>query len=165
MRIEAAAVIEALKMRAHPEGGWYAETWRAAADGGARPRGSAIVYLLAVGERSHWHRLDADEVWAFSAGGPLELRVWAEGQAAITVHRLGDDFAAGETVQAVVPAGAWQTARPLGGWTLIGCIVTPAFEFAGFELAPQAWEPPVDRSAPPVVADEPAPTTPSRPAR
>ena len=88
---EAAAVIEALGMRAHPEGGWYAETWRAAA-GDGRPRGSAIVYLLAAGERSHWHRVDADEVWQYSAGGPLELRVWADGDEAITVHRLGGDI-------------------------------------------------------------------------
>ena len=85
MSIGAETVIEALKMRAHPEGGWYAETWRAAAvRDGDRPRGSAIVYLLAGGERSHWHRVDADEVWQYSAGGPLELRVWAEGEEAIT---------------------------------------------------------------------------------
>ncbi len=144
MSIGAKAVIEALKMRAHPEGGWYVETWRAAARDGERPRGSAIVYLLAAGERSHWHRVDADEVWGYSAGGPLELRVWSEGQGAITVHQLGGDVVGGSAVQAVVPAGAWQAARPLGAWTLVGCIVTPAFEFAGFELAPEGWEPPVD---------------------
>ena len=137
-------VIEALGMRAHPEGGWYAETWRAAAPEGVRPRGSAIVYLLAAGERSHWHRVDADEIWQYSAGDPLELRVWAEGEAAITVHHLGGDVAGGSVVQAVVPAGAWQAARPLGAWTLVGCIVTPAFEFAGFELAAADWEPPID---------------------
>src|SRR5215207_1309863 len=130
MSIDAEAVIEALKMRAHPEGGWYAETWRAAASSvGERPRGSAIVYLLAAGERSDWHRVDADEVWQYSAGCPLELRVWAEGQATIMVHRLGGDVASGDAVQAVVPAGAWQAARPLGEWTLVGCIVTPAFDF------------------------------------
>ena len=143
MSIGASAIIEALQMRAHPEGGWYAETWRARAAGGARPHGSAILYLLAAGEHSHWHRFDADEIWQFSAGDPLELRVWAEGDAAITVHRLGADVAAGSAVQAVVPAGAWQAARPLGAWTLVGCIVMPAFEFAGFELAEAGWEPPV----------------------
>jgi predicted cupin superfamily sugar epimerase len=140
---EASAVIDALALRAHPEGGWYAETWRAAATDGERPRGSAIVYLLAAGERSHWHRFDADEIWQYSAGDSLELRVWAEGDAAITVHHLGGEITHGDAVQAVVPSGAWQSARPLGGWTLVGCIVTPAFEFDGFELAAAGWEPPV----------------------
>ena len=143
MSIGASAIIEALGMRAHPEGGWHAETWRAVALDGQRPHGSAIVYLLTAGERSHWHRLDADEVWQFSAGDPLELSVWTEGTAAITVHRLGGDVARGSTVQTVVPAGSWQAARPLGAWTLVGCIVTPAFEFDGFELAPVGWEPPI----------------------
>src|SRR6188472_3450619 len=102
MSIGASAIIEALQMRAHPEGGWYAETWRARAAGGARPHGSAILYLLAAGERSHWHRFDADEVWQFSAGDPLELQVWADGDAAITVHHLGADVAAGSAVQAEI---------------------------------------------------------------
>jgi uncharacterized protein len=138
-----ARVIAALGMRAHPEGGRYAETWRATSAEGRRPTASAIVYLLAAGERSHWHRLDADEVWQYSAGDPLELRIWVEGDAHVAVHRLGGDVPGGAAVQAVVPAGAWQTARPLGAWTLVGCIVTPAFEFDGFELAPAGWEPPV----------------------
>ncbi len=146
-------MIAALGLQAHPEGGWYAETWRASAStsapGGpdgrdrARPIGSAIVYLLAEGERSHWHRVDADEIWQFSAGEALELRVWSDNAAGITVHRLSGDLTDGSVVQAVVPAGAWQAARPLGAWTLVGCLVTPAFEFAGFELAPPDWEPPV----------------------
>ena len=120
---------------------------------GARPTGSAILYLLTAGERSHWHRVDADEVWQYSGGDPLELRVWAEGDPAVEIHRLGPGFAEAVTegtqnaavraenaagqvvVQVVVPAGAWQAARPLGAWTLVGCIVTPAFEFAGFEPA------------------------------
>jgi uncharacterized protein len=140
---ETTGVIDALGMGRHPEGGWFGETWRAAAPDDQRPHGSAIVYLLAAGDRSHWHRLDADEVWVYSAGGPLELRVWADGDPAITVYRLGGDVTGGDRVQAVVGAGAWQAARPLGAWTLVGCIVTPAFEFAGFELAPPDWEPPV----------------------
>lgn len=149
---DAKTVIDSLGLRAHPEGGWYAETWRASARGGARPHCSAIVYLLAAGERSHWHRVDADEVWQYSAGDPLELRVWSAGvaedagstgAALVTVHRLSGDLADGTVIQAVVPAGTWQAARPLGAWTLVGCIVTPAFEFAGFELAPPGWEPPV----------------------
>ena len=140
---DAAAVIAALRLRAHPEGGWFAETWRAPAIEGGRPASSAILYLLASGERSHWHRVDADEVWQFAAGDALELSVWADGQAQVTVHRLGADVLAGEEPQVVVPAGAWQAARPLGAWTLVGCIVAPAFEFDGFELAPAGWEPEV----------------------
>ncbi|OGO51744.1 MAG: cupin [Chloroflexi bacterium RBG_16_69_14] len=142
VRVDAAAVVAALGMVVHPEGGWYVETWRSPSIGGARPAGSAILYLLATGERSHWHRVDADEIWQYSAGDPLELRVWAEGDTAVTVHRLGVDVTGRSVAQAVVPAGAWQAARPLGAWTLVGCIVTPAFEFAGFELAPPGWEPP-----------------------
>jgi hypothetical protein len=140
---EAAAVVEALGMRAHPEGGWYVETWRADGAAGVRPTGSAILYLLAAGDRSHWHRLDAAEVWQYSGGDALELRVWADGQPAVTTYRLGPGMTDGSVVQAVVPADAWQTADSLGAWTLVGCIVTPAFEFAGFELAAPDWEPPI----------------------
>jgi len=138
-------VIEALGLQAHPEGGWYAETWRAPSLAGERPSASAIVYLLAAGERSHWHRVDAAEVWQISAGDPLELRVWTEGDGALTVHCLATDLAVGSVVQVVVPAGTWQAARSLGAWTLVGCIVSPAFEFDGFELAPPGWEPPAGR--------------------
>jgi predicted cupin superfamily sugar epimerase len=138
-----AAVIDALGMRAHPEGGWYVETWRAPSEDDARPVASTILYLLAAGERSHWHRVDAAEVWQWSGGEPLELRLWAEGDPAVTTIRLGGDVAAGERPQAVVPAGAWQAARPLGAYALAGCIVAPAFSFDGFELAADGWEPPV----------------------
>ena len=141
---DAASIVEALGMLPHPEGGWYAETWRAEAPSGAgRPSGSAILFLLAAGHRSHWHRLDADEVWQYSGGDPVELSVWAEGDPGVTVHRLGPVEHGRADVQAVVPAGAWQTATSLGAWTLVGCIVTPAFEFEGFELAPEDWSPPV----------------------
>jgi uncharacterized protein len=140
--IAAAEVIEALGMRPHPEGGWYVETWRAPEPpGGGRPAGSAILYLLEAGQRSHWHVVDAAEVWQWSAGDALELSVWTDG-GAVARHRLGGEVAAGDRPQVVVPAGAWQAARPLGPWTLVGCIVTPAFEFEGFRLAPDGWEPP-----------------------
>jgi len=141
--MDAGDVVVALGMRAHPEGGWYVETWRSPSADGIRPAMSSILYLLAAGERSHWHRVDAAEIWQVSAGDALELRVWAEGDAAVVVHRLAVDLSAGSTVQAPVPAGAWQSARPLGAWTLAGCIVAPAFEFDGFELAAPDWEPPV----------------------
>jgi predicted cupin superfamily sugar epimerase len=138
---DATAVIAALGLRPHPEGGWFAETWRAPADGDDRPSSSAILYLLGTGERSHWHRVDAAEVWQFSAGDALEVSVWEPG-GHIRRHRLGGEVIAGDVPQVVVPPGAWQAARPLGAWTLVGCIVAPAFEFDGFELAPPGWEPP-----------------------
>jgi uncharacterized protein len=141
--VEATEVIDALGMQAHPEGGWYAETWRADSDEGARPAGSAILYLLAAGERSHWHRLDAGEVWQYSAGDPLELRIWADGDVAVTTVRLGGDVTTGSSAQCVIPVGAWQTARSLGRWTLVGCFMAPSFDFAGFDLAPPDWEPPI----------------------
>src|SRR5688572_7710544 len=103
--IEAArAIIERLGMRQHPEGGWYVETWRAdaTADGG-RPSGSAILFLLAAGERSHWHRVDAAELWQWSGGAALELRIHDDG--VTTTHRLGGGIADGEEPQVVVPDG------------------------------------------------------------
>ena len=145
-RMEGPDVVAALGMRAHPEGGWYLEMWRSASTVGVRPAVSAILYLLAAGERSHWHRVDADEVWQAAAGDALELRVWREGDRAVTVHRLGTEMTGGSVVQAVVPAGSWQAARSLGAWSLVGCIVAPAFDFAGFELAPAGWEPPVGQA-------------------
>lgn len=142
--MDATDLIARLGMRPHPEGGHYAETWRAPTTiDGERPVGSAILYLLAAGERSHWHRVDAAEIWQYASGEPLELRIWTEGDDAVTTIRIGDaDRHAGKP-QAVVLAGSWQAARPLGAWTLVGCIVTPGFDFAGFELAPDGWEPPV----------------------
>jgi predicted cupin superfamily sugar epimerase len=135
-------VVERFGMAAHPEGGWYVETWRAAAVGGERPPASAILFLLAAGETSHWHRVDADELWQYSAGDALELLIATDRRGAgIERHRLGPDVTAGDEVQVVVPAGAWQAARPLGAWTLVGCVVAPAFTFDGFELAPDGWEP------------------------
>lgn len=165
-------VIERLHLRTHPEGGWYAETWRADPGvGGGRAAGSAIFFLLRAGEVSAWHRVDAAEIWHHYAGAPLELRIAgsvatsaataaATGDAAsvtpgstdsasgppeaiggVAAIRLGDDLTAGETPQSIVPPGAWQSARSLGDWTLVGCTVSPAFEFAGFELAPDGWEP------------------------
>jgi predicted cupin superfamily sugar epimerase len=137
------AVAERFGMAAHPEGGWYVETWRAASADGERPVASAILFLLSEGQASHWHRVDADELWQYSAGDALELLI-APGRAGAGIerHRLGPDVIAGDEVQALVPAGAWQAARPLGAWTLVGCVVAPAFTFDGFELAPESWEPP-----------------------
>ena len=137
----ATEVIDALGLRRHPEGGWYAETWRAPVVDGERATSSAILYLLQRGERSQWHRVDADEIWQFVAGEALELGVATTNGSRLTTHRLGGNVVAGDTPQVVVPAGAWQAARPLGNWTLVGCIVAPAFSFDGLELAPDGWEP------------------------
>ena len=99
-----------------------------------------LSFLLKAVESSHWHRVDADEVWHHYAGAPLELRLSADGKT-VRHLRLGCDFDLGETPQIVVPRGAWQAARSLGNWTLVGCTVAPGFDFAGFEMAPPGWQP------------------------
>jgi hypothetical protein len=151
----AEAVITTLGLRPHPEGGWFVETWRAAATPGVRAAASTILYLLAAGERSHWHRVDAAEIWQWSAGKALLLRIaLADDGGPIESIRLGGDVGGGERPQAVVPPGAWQSAAPLGAWALVGCIVTPAFEYEGFELAPAGWEP-TDHGSGPHGDDQP----------
>lgn len=131
----AAAIIRRLELQPHPEGGWYRETWKGP-DIGGRASGTAILFLLRAGERSHWHRVDADEIWLWHAGAPLVLSMGVD-QAGET--RLGPDVLGGEAVQAVVPAGWWQAARTTGAWTLVSCTVSPGFRFEGFELAPAGW--------------------------
>ncbi|MFW5634766.1 MAG: cupin domain-containing protein [Erythrobacter sp.] len=146
----AAALIEQLRLQPHPEGGWYRETWRAGTQpgtGGERAAGTAILFLLRAGESSHWHRVDAEELWIWQAGDPLELRLAEGDYAEVTSLRLGADVAQGEAPQGVVPTGHWQATRPLTpdegahGWSLVSCVVVPGFDFAGFELAPPGWEP------------------------
>jgi predicted cupin superfamily sugar epimerase len=133
-RLTAAAVIRLLDLDPHPEGGHYRETFRDhRLVEGERAASTAIYFLLAAGERSRWHRVDAVEVWHWYAGAPLALSV-AEGSRTAPV-RLGPDLAIGERPQAVVPAGAWQAAESLGDWTLVGCTVAPGFCFAGFAMA------------------------------
>lgn len=137
--MDAREVIERLGLLPHPEGGWYRETWRGA-DAGDRPVGTSILYLLEVGAPSRWHRIDADEVWSWHAGSPLELTISPDGRA-VRPHVLGMGLDHGERPQIVVPADAWQSARVLGDWTLAGCAVAPGFSFEGFELAPEGWNP------------------------
>jgi predicted cupin superfamily sugar epimerase len=176
--VDAGAVREALGLAPHPEGGAYREIWRDAPPDGGRGAATSILFLLAAGEISHWHRVDAAELWLWQAGAPLRLEIaecvqkpslrGAEGDEAIRAAarsqagllrsarndgrgefttgnvarlRLGPDLGAGETVQGIVPAGAWQAARSLGAWTLVSCVVAPAFQFSGFELAPPGWSP------------------------
>jgi hypothetical protein len=135
------AIVETLGMVPHPEGGWYAETWRdAAPPGGGRGACTAIWFLLEAHQRSHWHRVDATEIWLWHAGAAVLLETSADGRE-VSAVRLGPDLARGERPQAVVPAHVWQAARPLGGWALVSCVVAPAFAFAGFELAPAGWAP------------------------
>ena len=136
----ARAVIERLGLAPHPEGGWYRETWRGPDGPDGRSVGTAILYLLDVGEVSHWHRIDAAEVWHWHAGGPLSLTLSPDGYDA-EAHVLGGDVTGGQSPQHVVPPGWWQTATSLGAWTLCGCTVAPGFEFDRFELAPPDWRP------------------------
>jgi len=126
-------LIASLDLAPHPEGGWYRRTWVAAAEDGERPEGSAIYYLLLEGEVSASHRIDATELWHFYAGDPLELTLERPGGTR-HVQVLGPDIASGQLPQVVVEPGVWQSARPLGRFTLVGATVTPAFRFDGFEL-------------------------------
>lgn len=135
-----ADIIAALGLQPHPEGGYYAETFRDPAASGARDHSTAIYYLLAAGDCSAWHRVDAAEVWHHYAGAPLALTVSPNGHDA-AAYRLGPDILAGDRPQVVVPAGHWQTAESLGAWTLVGCTVAPGFSFEGFEMAPPDWRP------------------------
>jgi predicted cupin superfamily sugar epimerase len=179
---DAATIVRTLGMKPHPEGGWYVEIHRSPlrvvavglaspdtphaeaqparahhATGGSRAAVTSIYYLLEQGQRSHWHRVDADEIWSWHGGAAMELsiappqdprpdvhapaRAASSAGAALAVHRVGMDLAAGERPQAAVPAHAWQCARPLGAWSLVGCAVAPGFEFAHFEMAPPGWSP------------------------
>ena len=137
----AADLIARLELKPHPEGGHYRETFRdSRVDASGRSLSTAIYFLLARGERSHWHRIDAVETWHHYAGAALTLHI-SDDDGERTV-RLGPDLAAGELPQAIVPAQAWQAAESTGDWTLVGCTVAPGFDFAKFELAPKGWNPP-----------------------
>lgn len=133
-------IIETLKLQRHPEGGWYVETLRDPDPAGGRDRSTAIYYLLAAGEHSHWHRVDAVETWHWHAGSPLELGI-SDSDGPVSTLLLGPDLDQGQRPQGIVPEGAWQSARSTGAWTLVGCTVAPGFRFEGFELAPPDWSP------------------------
>lgn len=133
-------IITELGLAPHPEGGWYRETWAAEATPGARPAGTAIYFLLAEDRPSHWHRVDAAEIWHFYAGAPLTLRIAATEAGPAASHGLGPDLAAGQRPQVVVPARHWQAARSQGSWSLVGCTVSPGFRFEGFELAAPGFD-------------------------
>lgn len=133
-------IIATLDLEPHPEGGWYRQTFRDTS-GGERGHSTAIYYLLEAGERSHWHRVvDAVEIWHYHAGAPLILRSSADGQTVETAI-LGGDILKGERPQAIIPANVWQSAETLGAFTLVGCTVSPGFDFSAFEMAAPDWAP------------------------
>ncbi|WP_199553730.1 cupin domain-containing protein [Sandaracinobacteroides hominis] len=138
--MEPTGIIELLDLQRHPEGGWYRETWRSPAAPGERSAMTAIHFLLEAGQRSHWHKVDADELWAWHAGSALQLlRAAPDGRRNACL--LGGDVLAGQQSHLVIPAGHWQAAQASFGWALVSCVVAPGFEFSGFELAPPGWEP------------------------
>jgi uncharacterized protein len=140
--LTAADIIARLELKPHPEGGHYRETFRdERLDESGRSRSTAIYFLLARGERSHWHRIDAVETWHYYAGSALVLQIAEDEDGDQRSVRLGPNLAAGERPQAIVPAQAWQAAESTGDWTLVGCTVAPGFDFAKFELAPKEWTP------------------------
>ncbi|MGA9276344.1 cupin domain-containing protein [Ilumatobacter sp.] len=159
-RPDPAHLVELLGMKPHPEGGHFVETWKHGTTA-ERPAGTAIYFLLRAGEVSHWHRVDSAEIWHHYAGDSLVLSSWTD-TTPVERRVLGVDFDAGERPQLVVAPGEWQSARTLGEWTLVGCTVSPGFDFAHFELARPGWEPPTfdghDRS----VGSTPTSATDSR---
>ncbi len=136
-------IIARLGLSPHPEGGHYRQTW--IDDGPGRASGTCIYFLLKAGETSHWHRVDATEIWHFYAGAPLVLSLAATEAGPAEDHILGPDLAGGEAPQIIVPRDHWQAARAGTGWTLVGCTVSPGFSFDGFTLAPPGFDIPRSR--------------------
>ena len=137
---EAERIIETLRLEPHPEGGWFRQTWMAKATPGERPAGTSILFLLKAGERSHWHQVDAAEIWHFHAGAPLVLALAKDPRGPAEERILGPNVLAGESPQLIVPKDTWQAARSTGTWTLVGCTVSPGFRFEGFTLAPPEFD-------------------------
>jgi uncharacterized protein len=138
-------IIEKLGLTPHPEGGWFKETFRDPEtfleDGKPRAYSTAIFYLLEAGDRSHWHKVDAIEIWHYYAGAPLQLLLsWNDGKPVKNVV-LGPNVLNNQSPQVVIKRGEWQSAKSTGDWTLVGCTVSPAFEYEGFTMAKPGWEP------------------------
>ena len=137
-------IIEALDLAAHLEGGWYRETWVASAGTDGRAQATSILFLLEPGQSSHWHRIDATELWLFQSGAPLTLSLaeGEEGEGGVREVRLGPDPTAGHVQQQVVQPYEWQAAQAgPDGWALVACVVVPGFRFDGFEMAAPGWAP------------------------
>jgi predicted cupin superfamily sugar epimerase len=130
-------IIETLDLQPHPEGGWYAETWRG--DEEPRASGTSIYFLLEAHQSSDWHRVDAVEIWHWYAGSTMELHI--NDDADTRIELLGPDVTGTQRPQRIVPKDAWQKSIPVDGWVLVGCTVSPGFEFSGFEIAEKGWEP------------------------
>lgn len=140
MNMLAKDIINSLALQPHPEGGWYRQTWVADAKDDTRPSGTAIYYLLEKGQKSHWHHVDATEIWHFYAGAPLILSISEHETSPAQDHILGPDVLNDAAPQILVPRHHWQAARSTGDWTLAGCTVSPAFQFEGFHLAPDGFD-------------------------
>jgi predicted cupin superfamily sugar epimerase len=136
--MNASDIISQLNLAPHPEGGHYRQTWVAENQG--RPSGTCIFFLLAEGETSRWHRVDAVEIWHFYAGAPLILSISGSSHGPRQDHVLGPDLQNGQMPQLIVPVHHWQAARTTGAWTLVGCTVSPGFQFEGFEMAAEGFE-------------------------
>ncbi|MCI2394116.1 cupin domain-containing protein [Aliiroseovarius sediminis] len=132
-------IIAHLNLSPHPEGGHYRQTW-VDADSDGRPAGTCIYFLLKKDERSHWHKVDATEIWLYHAGAPLVLSMAEGNTGPATDHVLGPDLAAGQSPQLIVPKDYWQAARTTGAYTLVSCAVSPGFQFEGFTLAPGGFD-------------------------
>ncbi|MEI7593747.1 MAG: cupin domain-containing protein [Actinomycetes bacterium] len=140
--MDANEVIEALELIAHPEGGWFRETWRDdVVDANGRSLGTSIYYMLVAQQHDRWHRVDCDEMWHHYAGAPLELWIAADETSEPVLHLLGTDFAAGQRPQVMVPRGVWRSSVSAGEWSLMSCTDTPGFEPSGWEMAPEDWVP------------------------
>ena len=139
--MNAKTIIEDLDLNPHPEGGWYRETFQSNIISHKRSIVSMIYYLLQEGEVSHWHRVnDADEIWLWHLGDPLILS-YSDNKAINKEIKLGPNLKQNEKLQAVIPKSIWQSAKSIGKWSLVSCIVSPAFSFEGFEMAKKGWEP------------------------
>ena len=138
--MDAEDVVALLGLEPHPEGGYYRQTFADAPDDGGRAHSTAIYYLLEGGAPGRWHRVDSAEVWHWYAGAPLILSISFDGQT-VREEQLGPNLIGGERPQVIVPRGKWQSALSLGDWTLVGCTVSPGFEFEHFEMAPEGWRP------------------------
>jgi predicted cupin superfamily sugar epimerase len=136
--MDADQIISQLGLAPHPEGGWYRQTW--VAENAGRPAGTCIYFLLKAGESSHWHRVDAVEIWHYYAGAPLALRIAATDAGPVITHRLCPEIGRNSGPQAIVPEGHWQAAATTGAYTLVGCTVSPGFSFDGFTLAPPGFD-------------------------
>ena len=128
-------LIEQLKMNPHPEGGYYSESFRDR-DNSV----SLIYYLLKKEQRSHWHRLTKNEILHFYKGDPLSVHISADAKTTIT-KKLGSGISSNENLHLVIHAGSWFSMNSEGDYSLIGCTVSPAFDYADFELAPPNWKP------------------------